>query len=188
MKIGRIVAIGIVLLLGFGLPASAQMMGGGSEMMGGMTEMMSGEMHGAGPSSGCPAMSVQPVVFGDERPWLSFALAHSDEISLTADQVKGLTALRDDFQKEATRLVGEVRTAQGDLRRLYSQTPRDLRAVEAKVRAIAALEAELSIARVRTLEKGRTLLTAEQQQKLSTIAGGTGSTYRMPSRMHGMPS
>jgi len=50
MSIKWIVAVSLVLLLAAGLPASAQMMGGGSEMMGGMKEMMKDGMHGTGPS------------------------------------------------------------------------------------------------------------------------------------------
>jgi len=184
MSIKWIVAISVVLLLAAGLPASAQM-DGASEMMGGMTEMMNGGMHGAGPSSGCPAMSVQPTAFGDDGPWISFALAYAQEAALTAEQVRQLTLLRDDFRSEAGRLAGEVRAAEAEVFRLRSQTPVDLQAVEAKVRAIAGLEADLRLARVETLEKGKAILTTEQQHALSIIAQSGG---RARGRMHGMPS
>src|SRR3990172_278483 len=128
MSIKWIVAISVALLLAAGLPASAQG-GGASEMMGGMTEMGGGGMHGAGPSSGCPAMSVQPTAFGDDGPWISFALAYAQEAALTAEQVRQLTLLRDDFRSEAGRLAGEVRAAEAEIFRLRNQTVVDLRAV-----------------------------------------------------------
>ena len=185
MNIRWIVAISLALLLAAGLPASAQMMGGGGQMMGGMTEMGGGGMHGAGPSSGCPAMSVQPTAFGDDGPWISFALTYAQEAALTAEQVRQLTLLRDDFRSEAGRLAGEVRAAEAEIFRLRNQTVVDLRAVEAKVRAIAGLEADLRLARVTTLEKGKAILTTEQQHALTIIAQSTGRTH---GRMHRTPS
>lgn len=113
MKIRSMLATAVVVLLVGAVPASAQMMGGGGGMMGGdmmgMMGMMGGTSEGA--TTGCPGMSGQAAAFGDERPWISFALAHEKELGLTADQVKELTALRDDFQKEAVRLANEIRAA-----------------------------------------------------------------------------
>ena len=177
MNIRWIVAISLALLLAAGLPASAQMMGGGGQMMGGMTEMGGGGMHGAGPSSGCPAMSVQPTAFGDDGPWISLALARAQELTLTTEQVARLTLLRDEFRSGAGKLAGEIRAAEAEVLRLRSQTGVDIRAVGGKIRAIAGLEADLRLARVETLEKGKAILTAEQRQKLSGIARPTGTMH-----------
>ena len=114
MKIRSMLATAVVLLLVGALPVSAQMMGGGGQMMGGDMMGMMGMMGGGaseGATTGCPGMSGQAAAFGDERPWISFALAHEKELGLTADQVKELTALRDEFQKEAVRLANEIRAA-----------------------------------------------------------------------------
>lgn len=172
MKVRGVLATGLVLLLGGTPPASAQMMGGGTGMMGTM-DMMGRGMHEPA-VTGCPGMPGQPVAFGSEGPWISSALAHAKELGLSPDQVKGLTALRDEFQKEAARLTGEIRAAEAELRASYGQKPLNLQAVEAKIRAIAALEADLRLGRVKTLEKGNTLLTPEQQQKLGGIAQSKG--------------
>ncbi len=168
MKIRWILATGLALLLG-GTPALAQMMGESGGEMG----MMGGRMHGAPPAAGSPGMAPQ-VAFSYEAPWISFALAHAKEIELTTDQINRLTALRDEFQKEALRLTGEIQRTEAELQLLYTRRPVDLPAVEAKTRAIAGLEGDLRLGRVRTVEKGLSLLTPEQQQKLSGVAQSMG--------------
>lgn len=181
MSIRWIVAISLVLLLAAGVPASAQMTGSGGQMMGGMKDMAGAGMHGAGPSSDCPTMSGQPTAFGDDGPWISFALAQAQELTLTAEQVRQLTLLRDEFRREAERLVGEIRAAEAELLRLRSQTGVDLQAVEGKVRAVAGLEANLRLAQVKTLEQGKAVLSADQRQTLTSLAQSMG---RMHGRMH----
>ncbi len=174
MRLRWVLVMGLALVLAGAVPASAQMMGEGSGMMG-MMRMM--EMMGAGPAPAaghCPGMTGQPAAFGYERPWISVALAHAQDLGLTADQVTALTTLREDFAKEAARLVQGIRDAEAALAQLYAQKPTDLTAIEAKIKEIAALEAELRIARVRTLQKGVALLTEEQRQKLFEGSPGMG--------------
>ncbi len=183
MKIRGILAIGLALLLGSTLPASAQMMGGGSGEMGTM-DMMGRGMHEPAMTD-CPGMAGQSIAFGSERPWISFALAHAGELGLSPNQVQGLTALRDEFQKEAVRLTGDIRAAEAELQVLYGQKPLNLQAVEAKIRAIAGLEADVRLGRVKVLEKGNALLTPEQQQKLGGIGQSRG--WRHGASMMGGP-
>ena len=177
MNIRWIVAVSFVLLLAAGVPASAQMMGSGGQMMGEMKEMAGAGMHGTAPSSDCPAMSIQPTAFADDNPWISLALARAQELTLTAEQVRQLTLLRDEFRSEAGRLAGEIRAAEAELLRLRSQTGVDLQAVEGKIRTVSGLEADLRLARVKTLEKGKSILSAEQRQRLSGIARPTGTMH-----------
>jgi Spy/CpxP family protein refolding chaperone len=174
MRLRWIVVVGLALVLAGGVPASAQMMGEGSGMTG-MMRMM--EMMGAAPAPAaghCPGMTGQPAAFRYEGPWISAALAHAQDLGLSADQVTALTTLREDFAKEATRLVQGIRDAEAALPQLYTQKPTDLTAVEAKIKEIAALQGELRIARVRTLQKGVGLLTDEQRQKLFEGPPGMG--------------
>ncbi len=160
MKRGSIVAVGLVLALTGAVPASAQMMGGGSGTMG-----MMGPGQGP-PMGGCPGMGAQPGAFDPERPWITFALAHAKDLGLSDEQVTQLGGLREAFLKDAGRLVQDIRAGEDALAQLYPQTPLDLSAVEAKIREIAGREAELRIARVKTLQKGAALLTDEQRQKI----------------------
>ena len=188
MKIRWIVAIGLVLFLAGSWPASAQMMGGQSGMMGpGMMDMMGrGMAEGAAGMGGCPGMAAtEPVTFGYERPWISFALAHAKELALTPDQVKTLTALREEFQKDGARWAQEIREGEAALAKLYAQKPLDLTAIEVKLKDIAAKEAELRLARVKAIDKGVALLTEEQRQKLFDTSRAMG---RMMGAFHATPA
>lgn len=123
--------------------------GGMSEGMGGM---MGGMMMGGGPEA--------------ERPWISLALQNRDQLGLTADQVAQLEALRGEFQKEAIRRQADIRVAETELAELLRADPVDLTKVEAKLRQIETLRADLRLSRIRALEKGKALLTPEQWKKL----------------------
>jgi len=161
----------VALLLAGALPASAQMMGAGGGAGG---DMMGSGMHGAAPATGCSGMTGGPAAFGYDGPWISFALTHATLLDLTPNQVNSLTTLRDEFQKESIRLGSEIRAAETEARRLYAQQPLDLPALESKVRAAAGLEADLELARVKTLATGKALVTSEQQQKAGALARSMG--------------
>jgi Spy/CpxP family protein refolding chaperone len=123
-------------------------------------------------------MAAEPVALGYERPWITLAITHANELALTPDQVKALTALRDEFQKDATRWVQDIREGERALATLYAQKPLDLAAIEAKLKDLGAKQAELRLARVKAIDKGVTLLTEEQRQKLF-------DTWRAMGRMMG---
>jgi len=50
--------------------------------------------------------------------------------------------------------------------------------VEAKVRELAKLRADLRIERIRAIEQGRAVLTPEQRTKLQGLLGGAARTPR----------
>lgn len=176
MKTRWMLAVAIALIMAGGVPAAAQMMGGQGAMpgMSDMMGMMGRGQPAAGPMAGCPGMTGTPAAFGYEAPWISLALAHEQELGLTADQVKALTALREAFGKDAARLTQEIHAAETALAQLYTQKPLDLGAVEAKIKEIVTREAELRIARVKALDKGVGLLTDAQRQKLLETARPIG--------------
>jgi Spy/CpxP family protein refolding chaperone len=104
-----------------------------------------------------------------DRPLISMALRHRAELGLSGSQVEALERLRSDFQREAIRREADIRVAEMDLSTLVTRDPADMAAVEAKVREIERLRADLRIARIRTLEQGRAQLTAEQREKLRAL-------------------
>ena len=171
MRARLIVGTLLALLLAGALPASAQMMGAEGGAGG---DMMGAGMHGAAPATDCSNMTGGPSAFGYDGPWISFALAHATLLELTPDQVNSLTTLREEFRKEATRLGSEIRATETEARRLYAQQPLDLQALESNVRAAAGLEADFELARVKTLVKGKAVLTPEQQQKAGALALSMG--------------
>jgi Spy/CpxP family protein refolding chaperone len=121
-----------------------------------------------------------------ERALISFMLAHRRELDLSPAQVAELERLRADFQREAVRREADLRVAEMDLAALRRQGGGDLAAVEAKIREIERLRADLRIAQVRTIEQGRAQLTAEQRERLRTLL-----EHPWPSRPrvgHGRPS
>src|SRR5215470_16448521 len=138
----------------FGADLAQQMQQGRGSMgsMGGMMERMMGD----------------PT----ERPLITIMLHHRAELGLSAEQVSRLETLRGDFTREAIRRGADIRIAELDLATLLEQDPVDLTKVEAKVREVAQLRADLRIARLRAVEQGRAVLTAEQRTRLQALLSG----------------
>ena len=118
-----------------------------------------------------------------DRPLITIMLHHRSELGLNPEQVGRLEALRGEFAREAIRRDADIRIAELDLVALLDQEPADLAKVEAKVREVAQLRAELRIARLRTIEQGKTLLTPEQRTRLQTMLSsgmhhGSGEGHR----------
>jgi hypothetical protein len=104
-----------------------------------------------------------------ERPVISLMLRNRDKLGLSADQVRNLEQLRNDFEKESIRNDADVRVAEMDLNSLLETQHIDMAKVEAKVREIERLRADIRIARIRTIEKGKQQLTADQRKKLQEL-------------------
>lgn len=109
-----------------------------------------------------------------DRPLITIMLHHRAELGLSADQVSRLETLRGDFTREAIRRDADIRIAELDMASLLEQDPLDLAKVETKVREVAQMRADLRIARLRTLEQGKAVLTAEQRARLQTLLSGGG--------------
>lgn len=105
----------------------------------------------------------------EDRPLISTILRNREKLGLSADQVKNLEQLRDNFQKESIRKEADNRVAEMDLNSLLDAQPVDMAKVEAKVREIERLRADLRLARIRTIEKGKDQLTADQRKKLQDL-------------------
>jgi Spy/CpxP family protein refolding chaperone len=107
-----------------------------------------------------------------DRPLITIMLHHRSELGLSPEQVDRLEALRGEFAREAIRRDADIRIGELDLAALLDQEPADLAKVEAKVREVAQLRAELRVARLRAIEEGKTLLTAEQRTRLQALLDG----------------
>ena len=104
----------------------------------------------------------------DQAP-ISLMLRNRERLGLTAEQVKQLEQLRNDFAKESIRSEANLRIAELDLTSLLQAQPVDMPRVEAKIRDIERIRADLRIARVRSIEKGKAQLSAEQRRKLQEL-------------------
>ncbi len=123
-------------------------------MMGGMMHGMPGSMRQASPA---------------ERPLISLALQHKDQLGLSAEQVQRLEVLRSDFQKEAIRRSADLQVAELELGELLRQDPVDLAKAEVALKKLEGLRTELRLARLKAIEQGKGVLTPEQRQKLDTL-------------------
>lgn len=103
------------------------------------------------------------------------ALRYQKELALTPAQIDGLRKLSIDSRRDAIKRQAEVRLAQLDLGTLMMpdtadpNKPRDMARIEAKVRDIEKLRGDAKIARIRTLEQSRQVLTPEQREKLRAL-------------------
>jgi Spy/CpxP family protein refolding chaperone len=105
----------------------------------------------------------------EERPLIAFMLRNREKLDLSAAQVKNLEQLRNDFQKESIRKDADLRVAEMDLNNLLVAEKVDMAKVEAKVRDIERLRSDLRIARIRTIQKGKEVLTADQRKRLQEL-------------------
>ncbi len=108
-------------------------------------------------------------ISAEDRAPISLMLRNRERLGLTADQVKHLEQLRNDFAKESIRSEANLRIAELDLTSLLEAQAVDMARVEAKIRDIERIRADLRIARVRSIEKGKAQLSAEQRRKLREL-------------------
>jgi len=103
------------------------------------------------------------------------ALRHRQELALTPAQVDNLRKLGTDAQRDAIKRQADRRLAELDLRTMMMPDPadankaRDLSKIESKVREIEKLRADGRVARIRTMEQSRQVLTPEQRDKLRAL-------------------
>lgn len=105
----------------------------------------------------------------EERPLIAFILRNREKLDLSSAQVKSLEQLRNEYQKESIRKDADLRVAEMDLGGLLNADKIDMGKVEAKVREIERLRSEVRIARIRIIQKGKEVLSAEQRQKLQEL-------------------
>ena len=137
----------------------------GRDAMDAMSEVMRGRM-----------------MTGPDRPLITIMLHHRADLGLNPEQVTRLETLRGEFARDAIRREADIRIAELDLAGLLAQEPMDLPKVEAKVREVAQLRADLRIARLRAIEQGKTVLTPEQRTRLQ------GLLASMPHHQPGGPA
>lgn len=105
----------------------------------------------------------------EESPPISMITRNREKLGLSTEQVRNLERLRNSFEKESIRKEADIRVAKMDLRDLLNAQPVDMSKVEAKVREVERLRADLRFARIRTVEKGKEQLTSDQREKLEAL-------------------
>ncbi|HET8575950.1 MAG TPA: Spy/CpxP family protein refolding chaperone [Methylomirabilota bacterium] len=119
-----------------------------------------------------------------QRPLISLALSHRQELGLSSAQIQTLEQIRDTFRREAIKRGADIRVAELDLATLTRTDPSDagkpvdMAQVEAKVRDIERLRTEQRLARIRAIEQGKAQLTPEQRAKLASLLTEVGPHWR----------
>jgi Spy/CpxP family protein refolding chaperone len=109
------------------------------------------------------------------RPLISVMLRHRQELGLSTGQVESLERLRTDFMRAAIQNRANQQLARLDLATLLRPDPADpakpvdMAKVEAKIRDISRMKADLQVARLGAIEKGKAELSADQRAKLATL-------------------
>jgi Spy/CpxP family protein refolding chaperone len=136
------------------------------------TDLAQQLQHGRGGMRSMPGRMGRMHGDAAERPLITIMLHHRSELGLSPEQVSRLETLRGEFTREAIRRDADIRIAELDLATLLEQETLDLPKVEAKMREAAQLRAELRIARLRAIEQGKAVLTAEQRTRLQAMLSG----------------
>jgi Spy/CpxP family protein refolding chaperone len=105
----------------------------------------------------------------EDRPVISQLLSNKETLNLSADQVRKLEQLRDNFQRQAIRNDADLRIVELDIATLLDNEPVDMGKLEHKIRESEKLRTDLRIARIRTIEQARGVLTSEQQKKFQEL-------------------
>jgi Spy/CpxP family protein refolding chaperone len=116
----------------------------------------------------------------EEGPPISMIVRNREKLDLSSDQVRNLERLRKDFEKQSIRKEADIRVAKLDLHALLDAQPVDMTKVEAKVREIERLRADLRFARIRAAQKAKEQLSVEQRQKLDELLAESQFTLFQP--------
>lgn len=114
----------------------------------------------------------------DERPLISMMLDRREELSLSSDQVKNLERLRTAFEREAVKKQADLRVAELDLSEILKAESVDVKNAEAKVREVERLRADIRVARIRTIEQAKAVLSPEQRDKLRAMTSGNRASRK----------
>jgi Heavy-metal resistance len=120
------------------------------------------------------------IATSEERPPISMIIRSREKLRLSAEQVRNLERLRNDFEKESIRKEADTRVAKMELDDLLAAQPVDMTRVEAKVREIERLRADLRFARIRAAAKAKEQLSVEQRKKLEELLSESQLTRFQP--------
>ena len=123
--------------------------------------------------------------FAGRAPLISIALKHKSELKLTGDQVSNLEKIKNHYQSQITPLHQQLQVSEKEIASLMQQTPANLIQIKTKILDAEKIRSELRYQRVEALENGRSVLTAQQQDQLKTLARSRHGHFRKP---QGQPS
>lgn len=111
-------------------------------------------------------------VLGEQVPLITLILWHARDLSLTPEQIRALETIRGDFQRGADLQMAELQRMEFELQGLLSREQVDLAQVEARIRKVETLRTDLRFGRIKTVERAKGVLTAEQWRKIVPLIRG----------------
>jgi Spy/CpxP family protein refolding chaperone len=90
-------------------------------------------------------------------------------LALDDQQKKVIGEIKSSMKKDTIRKMADISIARIELRELILQDPLEMKAVEAKVRQLESLRAEMHLAHIKAMENIKTKLTPDQRKKLMNM-------------------
>jgi Spy/CpxP family protein refolding chaperone len=106
----------------------------------------------------------------EERPLISQMLSNKEYLQLTAEQVRKLEQLRDNFQRRSIRVDADLKIIEMDIVAMLENDPVEVSKVEQKIREGEKHRADIRIGRIRVIEQAKAVLNAEQKKKLQELS------------------
>ncbi len=185
-----LIVAGFVVCLAFAYSAEAQMAGqkgmtkdmGGDMMSGGMADCGCGMMQcgkGTGTMPGCGMMQgrgmmgrgmMRGEMMGGHQRMMHMCMQH---LGLNAEQKEEIEGIRMATMKEVIHKKADMQIARLELRDLLSKDQVDMKAVEAKVKQIEGLRADIHLALIKAKEEVKSKLTPDQRKKMMDMMGNS---------------
>ena len=103
------------------------------------------------------------------HPWISIALRHQKDLSLSPDQVATLEKIRTQYRDQSTPIQEQLRATESELTGSLQETPANLIQAKLKIEQAEKLRSQLRYLRVEALENGKSVLTAQQRDQLKNL-------------------
>lgn len=179
---------------GMGMMGDMDMMGGGQGMgQGGMGMMEGTGMGMMGMGAMGQARGMAGMTLGSALPGFpgashlyhvgstGFFLDHDEHITLSAEQKASLNRIKEQALLAGASAKRQVDEAEQELWALTAADEPDVKAIEAKAKAIEAARSNQRLAFIRAVGEAAKVLTPEQRQQLvGAAAGGPGPTSTAP--------
>ncbi len=129
------------------------------QSMGGMMQQM-----------GCCKMGSGMGMMEDEKGMgcceKEFFLCCKDDLGLTDKQVEALKGIKMGSMKNEIKMGSDLKIAQLELKSLMEDEKATLKDIEAKVRSVEKLKADMKISHIKAFREAKALLTPEQKEKM----------------------
>jgi Spy/CpxP family protein refolding chaperone len=119
-------------------------------------------------------------MLGVEAPWISIALKHQKELSLSSDQVANLEKIRTLYRDQSTPIQEQLRATESEITGVLQETPANLIQAKLKIEQAEKFRSQLRYLRAEALENGKSVLTAPQRDQLKSLFSAGHPGFKKP--------